>query len=197
MNDRELEAAARLVTVLLCGEQSAIQVFAREAARHQERRQAVADLLAIERDEYRHEQALLDLQSWLPTMPDQHRVKRKAQRFFASLGRTDELGLRFAQIGQLDTAVCKIMYHVERGSLKKSAALSRVATSIKMDEARHVAVAREYARGLGINLRASRERVEYVNDQLVDVLSLVADSFEAIGVDSDRLFRHLKGMGKS
>lgn len=192
MRDRELEAAARLVTVLLCGEQSAIKVFAAEAERNRERRHAVRDLLTIEQDEHRHEQALLDLQGFLPSTPDQHRIKRTAQRFFAGLGRVDELGLRFAQIGQLDTAVCKIMYHVEKGSLLPEAALRRVATNVKTDEARHVAVSREYAKGLGINLRAAREEVEYVNDQLVDVLSLVADSFEVIGVDSDRLFAHIR-----
>ncbi len=195
MRDRELEAAARLVTILLCGEQSAIQVFAAEAKRHGERRHAVRDLLTIEQDEYRHEKALLDLDAFLPMMPAQHRIKRTAQRFFASLGRVDEIGLRFAQIGQLDTAVCKIMYHVERGSMHRDAALRRVASNIKTDEARHVAVSREYARGLGIDLRATRDRVEYVNDQLVDVLSLAADSFEVLGVDSDRLFAHIRGTG--
>ena len=195
MRDRELEAAARLVTVLLCGEQSAIRVFAAEVERHRDRRNAVRDLMTIEQDEHRHEQALLDLKTFLPVTPDEHRIKRTAQRFFASLGRVDTIGLRFAQIGQLDTAVCKIMYHVERGSMRPDAALRRVASNIKTDEARHVAVSREYARGLGIDLRATRDRVEYVNDQLVDVLSLAADSFEVLGVDSDRLFAHIRGTG--
>ncbi|MEO1204220.1 MAG: hypothetical protein AAFX10_16065 [Pseudomonadota bacterium] len=197
MSDAQLEAAARLTTVLLCGEQSAIQVFAREAMRHRQRRHAVADLIAIERDEHRHEQALTELAGYLPRMPDQHRIKRSAQRFFAGLGRVDGLGQRFAQIGQLDTAVCKVMLHVERGSLPRRSALSRVATSIKADEARHVVVARDYARGLGIDLRAAREEIEHVNHQLVDVLALVADSFEAIGVDCDRLFKHIRRVSKA
>ncbi len=197
MRDRELEAAARLVPVLLCGEQSAIRVFAAEAARHHDRRHAVRDLLTIEQDEHRHEQALIGLMAFLPSTPDQHRIKRTAQRFFAGLGRVDTLGLRFAQIGQLDTAVCKIMYHVERGSMRPDAALRRVASNIKSDEARHVAVSREYARGLGIDLRASRDEVVHVNEQLVDVLSLVADSFEVLGVDSDRLFAHLRRTGSA
>lgn len=196
MRDRELEAAARLVTILLCGEQSAIQIFAAEAHRQRERRHAVRDLLTIEQDEHRHEQALLDFKAFLPRAGDQHRVKRAAQRFFASLGRVEDLGLRFAQIGQLDTAVCKIMFHVERGSLGRDAAMRQLASNIKTDEARHVAVSREYARGLGIDLRAARDTVEFVNRQLVDVLALVGDSFEVIGVDSDRLFAHLQGTGK-
>ena len=196
MRDRELEAAARLVPVLLCGEQSAIRVFAAEAARHRDRRHAVRDLLTIEQDEHRHEQALLDLTAYLPSMPDQHRIKRTAQRFFAGLGRVDTMGLRFAQIGQLDTAVCKIMYHVERGSMRPDGALRRIASNIKMDEARHVAVARDYARGLGIDLRAARDEVVHVNEQLVNVLGLVADSFETLGVDSDRLFAHLQRPGR-
>lgn len=196
MRDRELEAAARLVTVLLCGEQSAIQVFAAEARRQSERRRAVSDLLTIEQDEQHHEQALLDLKTFLPQSSDQHRIKRAAQRFFAGLGRVDDLGLRFAQIGQLDTAVCKIMFHIERGSLGPNAAMRHLASNIKTDEARHVAVSREYARRLGIDLRAARDKVEFVNHQLVDVLALVGDSFEVIGVDSDRLFAHLQGTGK-
>ncbi len=195
MADRELEAASRLVTVLLCGEQSAIHVFAKEAARHREQRGAVQDLLAIEQDEHRHEQALMALQEILPSTPDQHRIKRTAQRFFAGLGRVDDLGLRFAQIGQLDTAVCKIMYHVEAGSLRDDAALRRIASLIKTDEARHVAVSRAYAQKLDIDLRSTYDEVTYVNRRLVDMLSLVADSFEVLGVDSDRLFAHINGTG--
>ncbi len=191
MRERELEAAARLVTVLLCGEQSAIQVFAAEARRQRDRRSAVEDLLTIERDEHRHEAALLALQEYLPAADDQHQVRRSAQRFFAGLGRVDELGLRFAQIGQLDTAVCKIMYHIEGGSLGPRSALRRLAANIKVDEARHVAVSKQYARGLGVDLKAARENVAYVNERLVGVLALVADSFETLGVDSDRLFAQL------
>lgn len=196
MRDRELEAATRLVSVLLCGEQSAIKVFAAEARRQRERHHAVRDLLAIEQDEHRHEQALLDFTAFLPQTSDQHRVKRAAQRFFASLGRVDDLGLRFAQIGQLDTAVCKIMFHIERGSLGPHAAMRHLASNIKTDEARHVAVSREYARGFGIDLRATRDKVEFLNQQLVNVLALVGDSFEVIGVDSDRLFAHLQRADK-
>ena len=193
MSDSQAEACARLATVLLCGEQSAIHIFAAEVARSREQGASNAwrDLVNIELDEYLHEQALSSFCDYLPQTDDQHRLKRRAQRFFAGLGRVDSLSLHFAQISQLDAAVCKIMYHVEHSDIDAVSPLRLLAGKIKLDEARHVAVSRRYAADMGYSIRAEREDAERVRGQLVEMLQPLGDAFETVGVDSDRLFAHI------
>ena len=84
------------------------------------------------------------------------------------------------------------MSHLEKGSMDGRAALARLANQIKMDEARHVAVTRRYARARGVDRRRLPTDAAQIRLQLVDMLWPLGGAFEAVGVDSDRLFRHLK-----
>lgn len=194
MGDVQLEAAARLAVVLLCGEQSAIRIFAAEIGRRRNTayERGVVELGSIERDEHLHEQALRSFCEFLPKPDDQHRLRRRAQRFFAGLGRIDEMARHFGQISHLDAAVCKIMWHVEHSSLTVASPLRILAARIKCDEARHVSVSRRYATGLGLGRSIRLDDRERVSEDLVDMLSPLGSSFEVIGVDSDRLFAHIK-----
>ena len=192
MSGSEMEASARLVTVLLCGEQSAIRIFAAEVKRGRAPRIALDALRAIEYDENLHEQALLSFSAYLPKPDDAHKLMRRAQKFFAGLGRINSMARHFGQISQLDSAVCKIMWHIEKSALDKASPLRRIATQIKNDEARHVAVSRRYAASLGLDSRTSDDDSIVVTAGLVNMLGAVADSFETIGVDSDRLFAHIR-----
>ena len=194
MSDARLEATARLVAVLLCGEQSAIRIFAAEVERSRDRgaTAAIRDLCAIEYDEHLHERALQAFCRFLPVPDDGHRLKRRAQRFFAGLGRIEQMSRHFGQISQLDSAVCKIMWHVEQSDVKGTSPLRHLATRIKRDEARHVAVSRHYAKGLGLDGKSRCEDGEQIREKLVEMLQPLATSFEIIGVDSDRLFAHIR-----
>ena len=192
MSDPEMEASARLVTVLLCGEQSAIRIFSAEVRRGRAPTEALNALRSIEYDEHLHEQALLTFLSYLPQIDDAHAIKRRAQKFFAGLGRIGNMARHFGHISQLDSAVCKIMWHIEKSTIDKSSPLRRIATQIKHDEARHVAVSRRYAASLGLASNAKDDDSVAVTDGLADMLGTVADSFETIGVDSDRLFAHIR-----
>ena len=192
MSDAEMEACARLVTVLLCGEQSAIQIFSAEVRRGRAPAEALNALRAIERDEHLHERALRAFGEYLPSTDDLHALKRRAQRFFAGLGRVNDMARHFGQISHLDSAVCKIMWHVEKSTIDSVSPLRRIATQIKNDEARHVFVSRRYAASLGLTPRQRDDDGVATTEGLIDMLDPLADSFETVGVDTDRLFAHIR-----
>lgn len=191
MTDQQMEACADLITVLLCGEQSAVSVFAKEVASGRAPVCAMAALQKIERDERLHEAALLRFETFLPTTKRHHQIKRRAQRFFFRLGRADSVGHHFARVAHLDSAVCKIMHQVERSAIQAVSPLKRIAMEIKHDEARHVAVSRNYAHAMGVDRAEQRHHRAIMMQGLTDLLHGVGDAFEVVGVDSDRLFRRL------
>ena len=192
MSDRQMEATARLATVLLCGEQSAVQVFAAEVRRGRAPAEALAALRTIEQDEHLHERSLLDFCEYLPKPDGLHTLKRRAQRFFAELGRIDDMARHFGQISHLDSVVCRIMWHIERSAIDKASPLRLIATQIKKDEARHVAVSRRYAASLGLKPSERGEDGTLVAERMVGMLGPLADSFETVGIDSDRLFANIQ-----
>lgn len=191
MSDAQMLAAARLATVLLCGEQSAIRIFAAEVRLGRAPVSALDTLRAIERDEHLHERALTAFCSYLPVPQDAHGLKRRAQRFFASLGRIDDMARHFCQISHLDAAVCKIMWHVENSSIAAVSPLQLLATRIKNDEARHVSVSRQYALSLNLDKKTRESDREIVAYGLVEMLEPLGQSFEDVGVDTDRLVAHI------
>lgn len=191
MTAAQMDATARLAAVLLCGEQSAIQIFSAEVRQGRVPARALDGLRRIEHDEHLHEQALTSFCEFLPVPNDVHQLKRKAQRFFAGLGRVEDMARHFGQIAHLDAAVCKIMWHIEKSSLHGSSPLVLLAQQIKRDEARHVAVSRRYAETLNLDSATRSADAERVCAGLVRMLQPLGASFEAIGVDSDRLFHQL------
>lgn len=195
LGSRHAEAASRLAAVLLAGEQSAISIFSAEVKRRSEAAQTagLAQLRAIERDEFVHEHCLRNLCRYLPQVDDTHAIRRRAQRFFAGLGRTADMGRHFGQISHLDSAVCRIMWHLEQSELPAASPLALLSTRIKHDEARHVCVSRRHARALGLGARDRGAVGEQVRADLVSMLAPVGASFEDIGVDADRLFDDIGG----
>jgi len=195
MSDVQMEACARLVTVLLCGEQSALLIFSAEVKRGRAPEQALNALRSIEFDEQLHEQALSDFSQYLPVPDDLHAVKRRAQRFFAGLGRISDMARHFGQISYLDSAVCKIMFHIERSSIDSLSPLRQIAGQIKKDEVRHVSVSRNYAASLGLKRSVMNEDGFATTEGLIHILEPVTASFETVGVDSDKLFAHIRRAG--
>ena len=192
LSDKQMEASARLATVLLCGEQSAVRIFSAEVRRGRAPAEALSALHAIERDEHLHECALTDFCEYLPKPDGLHALKRRAQRFFAELGRIDDMARHFGQISHLDSVVCKIMWHVERSALDKASPLCLIATQIKKDEARHVGVSRRYAASLGLAPKRRDDDRVRVTERMIDMLDPLTEAFETVGVDSDRLFASIQ-----
>ena len=181
-------ALARIVPFLICGEQSAIRVFASAAGRCDQRARWRSAFLDIERDESGHEAAWQALLEVLPRPRELQRLKRRAALFFTRLGRAHSVGEHFARIAHLDTAVGVMMWHLERSAVAAEPRIAALAGHVKRDEARHVSVSKRYVRDLGV----PRERYEAlgaeVRDELVATLAPVAEALEGIGIDTDRMF---------
>ena len=196
--DAQEEALSCLIPLLLCGEQSAQLVFHEHAnrARANVPTALAAALRRIEREEESHERALQGLAASVCSPPDLHRRKRKAQAFYASLGRGANLAEQFSRIESLDSCVCRIMCALARGQRKTSHALYHLFDAIKADEARHVGVSRQYARRLGIGRAARARQRQLVGELIVELLQPEAELFEGLGVDADRLFAELTPGGR-
>ena len=191
------EALACLIPALLCGEQSAQQVFHAQAkqVRNGEFGRMAAALTWIEQEEDAHERVLQGLAERVTRPRDLHRRKRRAQRFYASLARDVSMAEHFARIEALDSCVCTIMHSLARAQSRRDHPLSHLFDSIKDDEARHVGISRRYATALGIESPGRLAQRRLLGNAIVDFLAPEADNFESMGVDPDRLFQRLKGSG--
>ena len=194
-NDETLVQLAKLVPLLLCGEQSAVLIFNRfsDTLTHQEISDSLNKFSRIESDEHQHELALQKLLSTLPKPDDLHQLKRRSQRFYANLSSNVGLAQQFAQIAVLDSCVCRIMKEMESSIVRKQPILSYLFSQIKKDEARHVNISRRQALQLGLNKHQISEQAENISRQLVELLTPSALSFEALEVDPDKLFNKLLG----
>ena len=194
LKPRQLEAIGGLIPSLLCGEQSAVTTFHAEARRlsRDARLESARLFHRIESDERSHEAGLQALLSKVPPAADLHAVKRRAQRFFAGLGRAESVAQHFSQIAQLDRAVCIIMWHIEHSDAGADDAVRIIARQIKRDEARHVSISRRHARALGASADDHRTLGEKISAGLGGLLEPVADRFEAIGIDFDHLARRIR-----
>ncbi|MGB1238649.1 MAG: hypothetical protein ACPG4U_10595 [Pseudomonadales bacterium] len=196
LNDTQGEALARLVPLLLCGEQSAVLVFNTENARLAERERLSADYLnAIEADERHHEEALQLLCDKLPQAPQLHRIKRRSQRFYTRIAQEAvSVAEHFATIAALDRCVSILMHTVARSSISGSAA-AHLFELIKKDEARHVSVAQHHSEYLHRGQGALPQAIDWIEEELVEMLRTQEDAFQALDIDSEQLFSRLRGAG--
>ena len=187
------EALGRLLPALLCGEQSAIAVFHAEAMRlsHRARRASLTMFHTIEADEDAHETSLQIITNGLTATADSTAIRRRSQVFFAKLGRVDSIAHHFAQISQLDSATCVVMWHLQHCPIGGGSMLGVLAEQIKRDEARHVSISRKHAFDLGISRNDYRAIGTTIRAELVGLIGHVADSFEVIGIDPDRMFKRI------
>lgn len=194
ISSRHNEALARLLPFLLCGEQSAIQVFGAEVDRLRDSSwsKSISLLESIESDEYAHEEALQTLSSLLMKPNDLNNLRRKASLFYIRLGNTKGMTEHFARVAQLDACVCIIMNEISKSDLGKRSLATQLLLRIKKDEARHVAVSKKHYYYLGGDEATLKQNKREVSNKLVALLRTEADSFESLGVDSDVLFRKLE-----
>jgi rubrerythrin len=193
LTDRQEESMARLLPLLLCGEQSAILIFGSEVERLQGAswRESIALLSAIETDEYGHEQALQELSSMLMVPADLHQIKRRAQLFYLSIGKAAGLDNHFANISQLDACVALLMHAVANSGLGRGHCIAHLFDRIKQDEARHVVISRQHFLKLGGDKDIFTQSRNTISHALVSLLSSEASSFENLGIDPDQLFATL------
>ncbi len=193
LSSRHEEALARLIPLLLCGEQSAIHVFGSEIERLRGNTWAksVSLLKEIEIDEHAHEKALQVLSSILMEPTDLRNIKRNARHFYLRLGNTAGVAEHFAQVAQLDACVCIIMNAITKSDLGREHLIAKLFDRIKQDEARHVSVSKKHFYYLGGNRILLSENKSSVSQKLVALLRTEANSFETLGIDPDALFSKL------
>ncbi|MEH6446008.1 MAG: hypothetical protein V7784_19115 [Oceanospirillaceae bacterium] len=197
-------ALANLLPLLLCGEQSAIHVFNTESSRisqvsdthpainELERQKALLYLQQIEADERIHEQALQFILDKLPVASEQHKIKRIAQRFYASIAQqTNTVTQHFQVIAQLDTCVCLLMDAVAKSSIKQSS-LAELFRLIKKDEARHVNIAKKHSVMLLKNEITAPPLIDLkIQQQLVNMLNTQLPALQHLQIDSQILFKRI------
>lgn len=202
----QTQALARLIPLLLCGEQSAVHIFNQESLRlcqniaDSSDQQAVLDyskaleaLTYIEADERYHEQALQFILAALPTDKEQHKIKRQAQLFYTRIAQnTASLADHFEMIAKLDRCVCILMDAVSKSSLQGSE-LATLFELIKKDEAKHVGFARKHSQQLRrADTTQHTDNKDFdVQARLVILLTDHNKTFERLGINSQALFERL------
>jgi hypothetical protein len=190
-------AMANLLPGLVCGEESAVQVFHQETRRVRAKDLEAIQLgfVRIEAEERRHHEMLQWLRAELPPALDLVGTRNRARRFFINVQSRD-LATHFSRIVELDSAVCRIMHRL--ACSQKLAASQTVVTilrRIQKEEAGHVRLSREYAKCLGVTPSIVAESRNLVRSDLVSFLESMGGAFEALGVDPDRLFRSIRNSG--
>jgi len=188
----QIEALGRLLPVLLCGEESAFQVFWREAGRltDVQYRRSLALARRIAAEELEHEQLLRELRNCCPAPDDLASLRLRARRFFLRMA-SREPALHFARVAALDSGVCVILAAVAK-PFARSPAVVDTLNRIRRDEAKHVRFSREHSRELGADKSLLAETATCVRSELVALLYPLASSFEDLGLDADHLFRRVE-----
>src|SRR6516225_4844996 len=188
----QIEALGRLLPVLLCGEESAFQVFCREAGRltDVQYRRSLALARRIAAEELEHEQLLRELRNCCPVADDLATIRLRARRFFLRMASRDP-ALHFARVAALDSGVCVILAAVAK-PLARARVVVDTFNRIRGDEARHVRFSRRHSCELGADPSLLANTAVRVRGELVALLHPLASSFENLGVDSDYLFRRLR-----
>lgn len=184
LRSREMEAIARLLAIMVCAEESAINVFQLESKRLNASQSAVArrQLLEIASEERVHDWLIQRTRQYFPTPEDLPQLRRRARRLFMRMA-SRNYGEHFARI-------C-LNHMLHNRAMRASQGLSQLFRYIRQDESGHVKVGRHYAMACGFDKADFGRAYALSRQRLIDLLSTIADSFEAIGTDPDVLFKNL------
>jgi hypothetical protein len=184
------EGLARLLPLLLCGEESAALAFAHFAELARLDGDARAQLERMRFEEERHEVWLTRLRLGLPAPRPETGLRRTVRHFFLAI-REPELSAHLGRIAALDSAVCAILGALRhpRCALAADADLRQLLTRIQFEEAGHARTASFYARVFGV--RDLRRLAIDTRERLVRLLALRAGAFDQVGVCPHSLSRRL------
>ncbi|WP_119968033.1 hypothetical protein [Shewanella japonica] len=205
-SDNQTESMARLLPLLLCGEQSAQLVFNQEIIRlhvqdldktlstdiSQRNGKIVTSLMEVESDECRHDIALQTVSDKLPYIEDTRQVQRLAKRFYSGLGRVNDYSQHFVRIAILDTCVTQIMQAFETSKLGGEHPFSVLCGLIKKDEAKHVYISRHHAIELGATNDDFYQQQSLITHELFQLLTSQHHSFENMGICLDAIQHKLE-----
>ncbi len=193
LRSSDMEAISRVLAIMVCAEESAINVFQLESERLNASQSAAAkrQLLEIASEERVHDWLIQRTRRCFPTPDDLPQLRSRARQLFMRIASRD-YGEHFARISGLDSGVCMCLSHLLRAqSIRASQGLSQLFRHIRQDESGHVKVGRQYAIACGFGKADFGRAYALSRERLTDLLSTIADSFEAIGADPDVLFKNL------
>jgi len=184
-------ALCELLPLLLCGEESAVLAFARHSRLENWGPRAQQDFSSVEIDEQRHTHLLRCLRASLPTPKTDAQLRSGVKQFFLRLS-SPNLGIHLGHIAALDSAVCLILGKLRRtDACASDARVAHIFERIHRDEARHVAIARHYARELSPAHDLLACAIQ-TREQLTSLVSGGAEALDTLGVCPDTLFRQLR-----
>jgi hypothetical protein len=191
LSKSQVTALGLLLPSLLCGEESAFQVFWREGRRISNVQASRSRVLAyrIAADELEHERLLQELRSCCPVPDDIGSTLSRARRFFLRVASRDP-ALHFARVAALDSGVCVVLSALIK-PVARATALVEMFDRIRSDEARHVRFSRQHSYELGADMSLLANTAVQVRSELVALLYPLGHSFEDLGVDADQLFRRI------
>jgi hypothetical protein len=191
LSETQVTALGQLLPSLLCGEESAFQVFWREGHRVSNvqinRTEALANQIALE--ELEHERLLQELRGCCPVPNDVASTLLRTRRFFLRMASRDP-AVHFAKVAALDSAVCILLSALAK-PLSRATALIEIFNRIRSDEARHVRFSRRHSYELGADTSLFANIAARIRNELVAFLYPLGNSFEALGLDPDHLFRRV------
>jgi hypothetical protein len=191
LSECQVTALGQLLPSLLCGEESAFQVFWREGHGFSNvqinRSEALASQIALE--ELEHERLLQDLRGCCPVPSDVASSLVRTRRFFVRMASRDP-AVHFARVAALDSAVCIILSTLAK-PLSRATALIEIFNRIRSDEARHVRFSRRHSYELGAEASLLAKTAACISGELVTLLYPLGGAFEDLGVDADHLFRRM------
>ncbi len=192
LRECQAESFAQLLPLLGCGEEAAALAFDGLAICYRDDDVVAASLKLIAHEERIHEALLFQLKLGLPDAQSQADVVDRAQRLHIGL-RRGGTAHHLARIAALDSAVCTLLSRLLDGTgpIAADPLLSRTLARIRRDEAGHVRLSRELASGLGAKSVIDDAAAE-ARCSLADLLSLVGDAFETLGVDAALLDRDIR-----
>ncbi|MGQ0697941.1 MAG: hypothetical protein ACT4PZ_06810 [Panacagrimonas sp.] len=193
VDDEAQAGIARILGVLICAEESAINIFHHETARLDAER-AVSEQIAlreIESEERVHNWLIQQARAYFPQPDDLSAVRRRTRRLFMRVASRD-LATHFARITGLDSGVCiSLSAILGSAKVKRMRGFPRLLKHIRHDEANHVRKSRDHAVDLGFDTRNFHDCYDLTRTGMVEMLTPIASSFEALEVDPDRLFQRL------
>jgi rubrerythrin len=191
LKDSHAVATARLLPVLLCGEESAALVF----GSLQDREEAFAFRGALEGiadDEYRHDRLLHQLRAVLPPETLEPALHSALRRYYLTLADRN-MATHLARIVALDSAVCTIMGSLRKRTrpLGRDRSTAAILETIHHDEARHVRIAAQLHRRISKSSETEHVAIE-ARAGLIELLQFRAEAFDSLQVDPDQLFARLR-----
>ena len=187
-------ALAKLVIILLSGEESAVHVFYREGNRLDQASALAGHKIfyQIAHEEEQHEKLLKFLYMYLPEPDDFDPIRAATRKFLVQLGGSGP-ATQFARISSLDACVCKIMSSIlsKNSKVSQIQLFERIAKKIRHDESGHVKVSRKHIANLGVSDKEFYEVDSNVRLNVVSLFESFGSFFETLGVDPDKLSKKI------